>query len=136
MNFDNEIFFRWGSIDYSEAHLNEVKLGDVVAHLIYKQHGNSGNIALSTVIINGEIEQARTSNTLHWQSPSNTWIETGTIAVQSDCFIDAIHWNASGLLDYEYDNYVFKVDDYSSNGEQLFLAMGYGRYDVNCVESW
>ena len=78
-----------------------------------------------------------TNSSIHWQSPSNAWIESGAIAAQSDFYIiDTINWNASGLLVYEHDKYAFKVDDYSSDGDQLFLAQGRGRYDSESVVSW
>lgn len=131
---------RWGSIDYSEARLNEVKQGDATAYLSFesKYQGSSVDVILSSVVNNGiEVEQLSTNSSLHWHSPSHAWIETGIIEAQSDFFIiDTINWNATGLLFYEHDKYTFKVDDYSSNGDQLLLAEGNGRYDAKGVVSW
>ena len=77
------------------------------------------------------------SHGMHWHSPSHVWIETGVIVAESEFFIiDTINSNLTGVIKYEHNKYMFKADDYSVDGNQLFLAKGYGRYESNSAVSW
>ena len=100
--------------------------------------GKSANITLSTLVNDGmEVKQLSTNSSIHWHSPSNIWIQTGAIAAESDFYlINTINWNVTGLLVYEHDHYAFKADDYSTKGDELFLAKGHGRYESNSAVSW
>ena len=95
-------------------------------------------MTLSTIVNDGNnVALFNTNNNLQWYSPSNAWIETGIIDVHSDFYIiDSVQWNASILVEYSPDQYLFYANDYSSNGDEKFLIYGYGRFDVQSATSW
>ena len=134
------IYLRYGSIDFSEARINAVKQGDLAAYLAFdlESQGHNANITLSTIVNNGnDVAQLNTNNVIHWHSPSDAWIETGMIVTHSDVYlIDIVQWNASGLVEYASDQYVFYANDYSDNGDERFLTYGYGTYDFISLTSW
>ena len=131
---------RHASIDSSEARINAVKQGDLVGNVAFhtEDGGRSTDMALSSIVNNGNnVTIFNTNNTLQWYSPSNAWIETGMIDVHSDFYtIDSVQWNATGLVEYSSDQYLFYANDSSSNGDEKFLIYGYGRFDVESATSW
>ena len=132
--------YRHVSIDSSEARINAVKKGDLVANVAFQTEdgGRSTDMTLSTIVNDGNnVAIFNTNNNLQWYSPSNAWIETGIIDVHSDFYIiDSVQWNASVLVEYSPDQYLFYANDYSSNGDEKFLIYGYGRFDVQSATSW
>ena len=146
------IYSRYGSIDYSEARINEVKQGDAKGYAkgIMKSSFSTVDFEVNGVIHDSDDEELFfTNNTVKWSpGPSGTWnnfkdydqgkvLGSGDIAVISDLRLnDTIDWDVDLLFNYGDSKYSIDIEDHSSyDHKERFVTYGYGQYGGD-FESW